>query len=58
MRFCLQLNKREYIGSEYFDKINWLPIDQIFMQCLSISVFKFFFEMCPQYMNEIFKTTN
>ena len=29
-----------------------------FKQRLSRSVFKFFSEMCPQYMNEIYKTTN
>ena len=48
IRFCLQLNNREHIGTEHFDKINWLPIDRRFKQCLSESVFKFFSEMCPQ----------
>ena len=57
IHFCLQLDNREHIGTEYFDKINWLPIDQKFKRCLSTSVFKFS-EMCPQYMNEIYKTTN
>ena len=46
--FCLQLNKRENIRAEHFDKINWLPIDQRFKQCLSTSIFKFFPEMYPQ----------
>ena len=40
-----------------FGKISWLAIDQRFKQCLSTSVFKFFSEMCPQYMNEIYQTT-
>ena len=57
-RFCLQLDNREHFGTEHFDKINWLPIDQRFKQCLSTTVFKFFSEMCAQYMNEIYKTTN
>ena len=52
------MDNREHIQTEYFDKINWLPIDQRFNQCLSTSVFKFFSEMCPKYMNEIYKTTN
>ena len=58
IRFCLQLDNIEHIGTEHFDKISWLPIDQRFKQCLSTSVFKFFCEMCPQYMNEIYRTTN
>ena len=58
IRFCLQLVNRELIGTEHFDKISWLPIDQRFKQCSSASVFKFFSEMYPQYMNEIYKTTN
>ena len=58
IRFCLQLDNREHIGTEHFDKINWLPIDQRFKQCLSTSAFKFSSEMCPQYMNEIYETIN
>ena len=46
------------IGTELFGKIIWLRIDQRFKQCLSASVFKFFFEMFPQYINEIYTTTN
>ena len=55
---CLQLDNREHIRTEHFDKISWLPIDQRFKQCLSTSVFKFFSEMCPQYMNKIYTITN
>ena len=51
IHFCLQLYNREHIGTEHLDKINWLPIDQSFNQCLSTSVFKFFSEMFLQYMN-------
>ena len=58
IRFCLQLDNREHIGTEHFDKINRLPIDQRFKQCLSTSIFKFFSEMCPQYVNEIYTRTN
>ena len=53
IRFCLLLDSREHVGMEHFDKINWLPIDQRFKQCLSTSVFKCFSEICPQYMSEI-----
>ena len=44
MRFCLQLDNRQHIGTEYFDKINWPPIDQRFKQCLTTSALKFFSE--------------
>ena len=56
--FCLQLDNIQRIRTEHFDKISWLPIDQRFKQCLSTSAFKFFCEMCPQYVNEIYRTTN
>ena len=58
IRFCLQLDNREHIGTEHFGKISWLPIDQRFKQCLSTNVSKFFCEMCPQYMKEIYTPTN
>ena len=58
IRFCLQLDNIQHIGTEHFDKINWLPTDQRFQQYLSTNIFKFFSEMCPQYMNEIYRTTN
>ena len=53
--FCLQLDNREHIGTEHFDKINWLLLDQIFKQCLFTSVCKFSSEVCPQYCISIFK---
>ena len=60
MRFYLHLDNREHIGTEHFGfgMINWLPTDQRIKQCLSTSVFESFSEMCPQYMNEIYKTPN
>ena len=58
MRFYLQMDSRERIGTEHFGKINWLLIDQRFKQCLSTTVFKFFSEMCPQYMNKTYATAN
>ena len=58
IRFFVQLDNREHIVTEHFDKINWLPIYQRFKKGLSTSIFKFFSEMCPQYMNEIYKKSN
>ena len=37
--FCLQLDNRQHIGIEHFDKISWLPIDQRCKQCLSKILF-------------------
>ena len=54
----LQLDNREHIRTEHFDKINWLPIDKRVKQCLSKSVFKIFSEISPQHMNKIYKTSN
>ena len=54
IRFCLQLGNMSHMGAAEFDKINWLPIDDRFNQCVSSKVFKFFQEKCPSYMSEIF----
>ena len=53
---CVQMDSREHIGTEHFDKIKWLTIDQRFKQCLSTSIFRFS-EMCPHMIN-IYKTSN
>ena len=56
---CLQLDNIQHIGTEHFRKIRWLPIiNQRFKRCLCTSVFKFFSEMYPQFMNGIYRTTN
>ena len=52
------MNNGQHIRNEYFDKINWFPIDQRFKQSLYTYVFKLFTKMCTQYMNKIYKTPN
>ena len=42
IHFCLNLNNRDHIGSTEFEKINWLPINDRFEQCISSTTFKFF----------------
>ena len=39
--FCLNLNIRDHIGLTEFEKINWLPINDCFKQCISSATFKF-----------------
>ena len=53
IRFSLQWNNREQIGMN-IDMINWLPIDQRFIQFLFTSILKFFSEMCLQHMKGIY----
>ena len=55
IRFCLNLNNRDHIGLTEFEKINWLPINDCFEQCISSTTFKFFNNRSPAYMNHVFK---
>ena len=54
VRFCLQLDNRAHIKITEFKKINWLPVDFRFRQCLAANVFKFFDDKCPLYMKDVF----
>ena len=56
IRFCLQLGNRSHIGATEFKQINWLPINERFSQCVCSTIFKFFNNNCPAYMNEMFST--
>ena len=38
-----------------FDKINWLPINDPFEQCISPMKFKYFSNLSPSNMNDAFK---
>ena len=55
IRFCLNLNNRDHIGLTEFEKINWLPINDHFEQCISSTTFKFFNNRSSAYMNDVFK---
>ena len=54
VRFCLQLDNRGHVGMIEFKKINWLPVDYRFRQCLAPNTIKFFDDRCPFYMRDIF----
>ena len=54
MRFCLQLGSKSHMGYLEFEKINWLPIEDRFDQCVSTHVYKFFHKRCPSYIAEVF----
>ena len=55
IRFCQNLDSKAHIGSTYFEKINWLPLNDPFEQCNSSMTFKYFNYLSPLYMNDIFK---
>ena len=50
IKFCLKLQCREHISNEHFHKLNWLPINQSFKQCVPSTVFTFVQNKCPAYM--------
>ena len=56
IRFCLQLGNRSHIGATEFKQINWLPINERFSQCICSTIFKFFKNNCPAYVDEMFST--
>ena len=54
IRFCLGMGNRDHIGSIEFKKINWLPVQTRFEQCINVHVYKYINNESPVYMNEIF----
>ena len=54
MGFCLQLDKLKHISHEEFERLNWLPMTYRFKQCVNSMVFKYFNELFPKYLNEVF----
>ena len=53
--FCLNLDSETHIGLTEFEKINWLPINDRFEQCICSLTFKYFNYLSPLYMNDVFK---
>ena len=45
-----------HIGATEFKQINWLPINERFSQCVCSTMFKFFKNNCPAYVDEMFST--
>lgn len=57
IRFCLGLENRTHIGVNEFVAINWLPVQNRFEQCVSVSAFKFCKGMGANYMSDIYSIT-
>lgn len=41
IRFCLGMERRIHIGLNYFEKNNWLPVNDIADQCLKMTTYNF-----------------
>ena len=54
IRYCLFLGNRESIRYNHFREINWLPVAERVNQFIAASVFKFFNNLAPLYMKDIF----
>ena len=55
IRFCLNLDSKAHMGLTEFGKINWLPINYRFEQCISSMTFKYFNYFSSLYWNDVFK---
>ena len=54
IRFCLKLDKKTHVGLNEVEKLKWLPVEERFNQSLCVSVFKFYNDICPLYLKDIF----
>ena len=54
-RICLKLKYKEHISNEHYEKLNWLPINQRFKQCVASTMFKFVQNICPASSNKVFR---
>ena len=55
IRLCLNLDNRAHIGQNYFEKIDWRPLNDRYEQTISSMSFKFCNNTGPLYMDDIFK---
>ena len=54
IRFCLDLDNISHIGSKEFREINWLPVKERVHQCINVNIFKYYKNMSPGYLSEMF----
>ena len=54
IRFCLQLDKMSRILVNEFLELNWLNVNDIYLQFIVFDIFKFYNNQCPDYFNEVF----
>ena len=54
IRFCIFLGNRERIRYKHLTNIIWLPISERVNQFIAVSVYKFFNNLAPKYMEDIY----
>ena len=54
IRYCLNFDNRAHVAINEVKKIDWLPTKERFLQRISVNIFKFFNNVSPVYMSEIF----
>ena len=52
--FCLKLNIRTHLDKQHFKEINWLPVQERKNQRICVNVYKYFNQIAPTYMSDIF----
>ena len=55
IRFCLNLSSRSPIDPSHFGKFNWLVVSDRVDYCIANTVFKYWNEILPGYIHEMFK---
>lgn len=50
LNFACNIKYFSHISIEKFGKLNWLPIEQRYMQPVNQTVFKLIYEQCPKYL--------
>ena len=54
IRFCMELPPRGHISPSHFRKINRRPVERRVELCTSTTVFKYWKEIAPSYLNDMF----
>jgi len=54
IRFCLKLNSHTHLDKHHLKEINWLPVQERMNLRICVNVYKFFNQIAPTYMSDIF----
>ena len=54
IRFCLKLNSRIHLDKQHFKEMNWLPVQERKNQRICVNVYKYFNQIAPTCMSNIF----
>ena len=54
IKFCLKIGQRTSVKKKDFEAINWLNVHDRFLQVIASTVFRFFKNCIPEYMDEIY----